>query len=511
MRRIAVLACLPALLLTACGGDGATAGDDPASLAPANVPIYFEAVIRPEGDLREDFLAAAGKVLDAPEPEARLRELVDMAFEGQDVDYERDLEPWLGERLGFWVSDLAADEPVFGLVAQTDDTEQALATIEASAEREGDAIENRSHAGIDYLFDPDDDTAAGAVEDFIVIATERELKRAIDTADGDSLAETERYGDALDALPDERIASFYVDQRLLVQSFIAAAPEGEADMFGTFFDVDEIQPVAGAVIADEERIAIDLAGTQAGNKLDVAALSGEATPLLGELPGDAWAAFGLPDVGASGQELFENFAGALGGAALESEFRRQTGLDLQDDVFGWIGDVAVHVTGVGMEGLRGALVIEVTDSDRATGAFGKLTGLLRVQGGVDVQAVELEGAQSAFEIRDPELPDTVVLARGEERVVVAFGRAAAESALAPADELSDSELWSQAEEALGDGLDPAFLLDFGKVLENVEAFGAGEDPEFAQAREYLDAFDVVASGIETDGDEQRSRFAFGLK
>src|SRR5687767_13804241 len=124
MRRIALLACLPALVLTACGGDGAASGDDPAALAPANVPIYFEAVVRPEGDLREDFLAEAGKVLDAPEPEARLRELVDMAFEGQDVDYERDLEPWLGERLGLWVSDLTAEEPVFGLVAQTDDTEK---------------------------------------------------------------------------------------------------------------------------------------------------------------------------------------------------------------------------------------------------------------------------------------------------------------------------------------------------------------------------------------------------
>ena len=48
------------------------------------------------------------------------------------------------------------------------------------------------------------------------------------------------------------------------------------------------------------------------------------------------------------------------------------------------------------------------------------------------------------------------------------------------------------------------------VVKLVEASGAA-DPEFEQAQPYLEAYDVIAYGIEGDDDGGRVRLAAGLK
>ena len=65
MLRAASLAALSLLaaLVVGCGGGAASGDADPASAVPANALLYAEVAIQPEGDLREDALDAAGKVL----------------------------------------------------------------------------------------------------------------------------------------------------------------------------------------------------------------------------------------------------------------------------------------------------------------------------------------------------------------------------------------------------------------------------------------------------------------
>ena len=43
----------------------------PAKAVPAGAALYFEGVVRPEGDQRDDVLDAAGKVLHTDDPEAK--------------------------------------------------------------------------------------------------------------------------------------------------------------------------------------------------------------------------------------------------------------------------------------------------------------------------------------------------------------------------------------------------------------------------------------------------------
>ena len=50
---------------------------------------------------------------------------------------------------------------------------------------------------------------------------------------------------------------------------------------------------------------------------------------------------GAADVGPSVKTLFKQVAGAFGGAAATAQLQSQYGIDLERDVFSWIGDIAV--------------------------------------------------------------------------------------------------------------------------------------------------------------------------
>jgi hypothetical protein len=120
-----------ALTAGACGESGSGGSGDPASLVPAGVSFYLEAAVQPEGDRREDALAAAGKILRTDDPATKLRELIDkeLAEEDEGLSWEKDFAPWLGEDAGVWATNLQADKPSFAVIVATKDTEAAKAAL----------------------------------------------------------------------------------------------------------------------------------------------------------------------------------------------------------------------------------------------------------------------------------------------------------------------------------------------------------------------------------------------
>ena len=206
------------VLLAGCGGGGAGGEGDPAAVVPADALFYAEVVVRPEGSLRDDALDAAGKVLVTDDPEAEIRRLMRLAFAdtGEDFDFDRDVQPWLGERAGFWVRPSEAKDNFGALLLATTDADEAEASLRASLERGGKTVAERSHGGADYLVNSEE-VAAGIVGDFAVIAREAEYKRTIDASEGDSLAEADEYADAIDALEDDRLAHFWADTPGLIE------------------------------------------------------------------------------------------------------------------------------------------------------------------------------------------------------------------------------------------------------------------------------------------------------
>lgn len=506
-----------ALAAVGCGESGSGGEGDPASLVPAGTSFYLEAAVQPQDERRDDALAAAGKIMRTDDPAGKLRELIDeeLAEEDTGLTWEKDFAPWLGEDAGIWATNLDADEPSYSVIVATKDADAAAAAL-SKFEQASDSgpYTARSHDGIDYRVDAEG-VAHGIVDDFAVIATEDAFKRTADTRDGDKLVDADRYKDAVGELDQERLGHYYFDAKPLLDAALKKDPEAARNFqqFQSLFPLDKLGPITGAFTADGDGMALDtvLTGVPEGPFRNLAQMwSGDASELMGELPGDAWGAFALPNLGESAQSLFSTFAGAIGGAAIAGQVKQATGLDLQQDVFSWIGDVGLFIRGADMATLDGALVIGSTDDERAENAFGKIVGLIGKETGAAPKPMQVEGADAAFEIAAPDADKPVILARGEGRVVAAYGAQAASAALAPDAKLGDSEEFGAAKEILGDGIDPSFLLSIADVVGLADALGETE-PEFDKARPYLETLGVVTSGGKAEGDRVQSRVAVTLK
>ena len=74
----------------------------------------------------------------------------------------------------------------------------------------------------------------------------------------------------------------------------------------------------GSFAANGDRLALDVRRLEGDSLKDLGPLAagwgGGSTPLMKELPGDAWAAFGTPKYGAALKQTLDAFAGMLGGA-----------------------------------------------------------------------------------------------------------------------------------------------------------------------------------------------------
>jgi len=517
LRRLAPLAvAVLAVVVAACGSSGSGADADPAAVAPPGAPFYVEVTLRPEGGVRDDALAAAGKVLRTDDPEAKIGEVVQDVLDdtSSKVDFAKDIEPWLGNRGGLWVTMPAkADgEPEVGAAIAVKDADLAREKIVELAKRGGEKLTHHEVDGNGYDVD-EDDTAVAVEDDYAIVGSEAAVRKALGTTlDGDSLADDERYKNAIDPLTDDHLAHYYLDTKAF---FDAALRDPETSRalgpLRSMFSGQLGQPQAASFSADGDRLLLE-SFTKGGDLLTrLGGLSGlPASDLLAQLPADSLGAAAVPKLGESLRTYFNEFAGAFGGAAASEQLKSELGIDLEQDVFAWMGDAGLFVRGGLDTPFNGALVIESTDETKSTNAFGKLVGIARARGGLDPQPTRVDGADAAFAVETPETPGPVIFARGNGRVVVAVGQQAAADGLSASQTLEGSDVLVRADNALGGEVDTTLFVAMTQVLALLEAAAAG-DPDFAKARPYLEALDVVAAGSKQDGDTLRSRFGVGLK
>jgi hypothetical protein len=265
--------------------------------------------------------------------------------------------------------------------------------------------------------------------------------------------------------------------------------------------------VIAVVNVQSQKAEIDLTGS-AG-----ARLANTQTPLLAALPGDSWAAFGAPRVGQSLRTAIDNFGTGLGGAvitALKNRVRTQTGLDIDNDVFAAIGDLAGFARGTSALTVGGGVVIQSPSPAAARRLVAKLRPLVgRLSNGrLRTAAKSLDGA-SGIQITGPRFPGAINAVVRGDRLVIAYTDAATREALSPASSLGRSQAYRRAQQALG-GIAPSFLVAFQPITQLLEAVGTSRR-SLGQARETLSTFDIFAVGARQQGDEQVARLVLSLR
>lgn len=515
-----LLLSLLLLALSGCGNSSGNAKGDPATLAPANSVIYAAAQIDPQGGQERNVRSILRRFPDGERVDERLTAAIDKALKDEDtkLSYSDDVKPWVGQNAGVFAAGFSPNAPDAALVVASKDTAESEDAIDRAFE--GEKTDGRTHRDVDYTYAPDEKVAAGVVGDFLVIGSDTGFKSAVDASKGDSLAEARRYRDALAKVPGERLASFYYTPQL-VQAILRSSGANIGPLEGVLtqlYGLGGDEPVVSTFRAEPDAVVTDSTARITAAQSAVAGaftglLSGSATPLLTELPGDAWLALGVVDVGRalSGMvDAFTKLAGVTGQGPdeIKRQIRRETGLDLERDVFGWMGDLALFVRGTDRASIGGGVVLETKDPGASAGAIRKLGAAIRREGEARVgRPVAGEG----FSAQDEEMPEPIHFFQEGRRVVVAYGDEAARQAVDPKAPLGEAQSFRDAQAALGEGYELSSMVLVQPILRLAESFGASADADYAKARAYLQPLERLVAGTKREGDKVRSRSSIGVR
>jgi hypothetical protein len=513
--RLLVLTLVLALCAAIAAGCGSSSGsggdDDPAALVPASAPLYAEGVVRPDGKVRSDLQGALKKILRTDDPDAKLRKLIDDSGKSDDITFKDDVEPWVGDRVGFAITALhnGQDADYAAVIDSKDDdkAEQLLAKQKGTVKR--------SYNGTDYRFDAKEKTATALIDHRVVVATEGGLKGIVDAKDKDHLDQANGLEAVRSKVAQDRIGLFYVDVQGLVRAVAQqASSDPQVGALLQSFANAAPKTLGAALQAQPDVLRVDAVsiGTPKSSTT-----GGSGADIVATLPSSSWLALGVANLGQTLDRVVQAVAGGggitgVGVNALLGQFKKQTSLDLRQDVLGWMGDAGVFVGGTTSSDLRGALVIKTTDPAKTKRTISVLERFVRQQSAdAKVTSLRYQGVDEGFTVRSGSGPRVDVGLAGDKFIVSAGNFQAFKEAIDPNQGLGSTSTFADAAGKLGNGLRPSFYLDFSQVTSLIETF-AGSDADFQKAKPYLDTFGAIVAGAKSEGSGvTRSRFVVTLR
>jgi hypothetical protein len=491
-----------------CGNSG-SASSDAASLAPAGALLYGEATLRPEGAQKAALDDLVSKFPGKGSAGDRIGRWLEMLVAESDsgLSYEQDIEPWLGDEAAFFISAVApsGEQADAAFLVATEDED---ATVDA-IEKEGDTRKTE-HEGHDLYVASDEEGAAAVVDGWLALGTTRGVKAAIDTADGgEPLEDVERYQQTLEEAPEDRLGFLYVDMPGVYRELERTPGAPMLGQFRQMFD----EPVLVTANADEAGVRFE--GTVPASILGAFPFVAEGSGAAGELPADSLLALAQPDLGETMEGYMDLLSGSAGGSdVIRRELEEFTELDLERDVLSWMGDWGAFVRGGSFAEVEGAVFIETDDEAASRRFIEAIEPLARrtAEPELRVTPLQLSGGGEGLTVRGGDLGKPVHLFQRDGRVVAAYGDAAAQDALDPADTLADTPTFAQAEEALGGDYPISFYLAVEPLVALLEAEGGASAVEdWEQLKPYLEPLGALASGARREGDNLRSVFGLTVK
>jgi hypothetical protein len=497
---LTITALLSAIAVAAGCGNGGSSASGAASLAPAGAVVYGEATLDPSDDQQAAIDALIDKFPGEGSAGERIRGLLEKAFSESDtgLSYAKDIEPWLGDRAGFFVASLTPGaDPSAALLVATDDEDKAGDAIEKAAKaNDGKAS---SYKGHDYY--AISGGAAGVVDGWVVLGSESGFKAAVETAEGGAqIEDDDAYTKALDDAPEERLGFVYFNTPAFVKQLQKTAGGASLGPFAGLFK----DPVLATFNATEQGVRLE--ATLPESLTSAFPILGDSGGRAADLPADSWLAIAQPDLGKTISYFVDAFGGLVGGRdMLAQQLKAATGLDLDKDVISWMGDWSLFVRGESVAELNGALVVETSD-EAASARF--IDAVARLARKSNAHVTDTDGGVT---LSSPDVPEPIHLFQRDGKVVLAYGDSAAADALDPGETLGDTQAYKDAEEALGGDYDLSFYLGFEPILALVDSTGAGDDEGWQKVKPYLEPLGALVVGARKDGDRLRSAFGITVK
>lgn len=297
-----------AVVAVAAVGGGAYAwtqlsggGTQPHDVLPADTIAYVRLDLDPSASQKIDLFRLARRVpelsqeLGIKDEGDDLRKIVlEDALKGcDDVDYAKDVEPWLGERVGLGVGpNLQDEEESLRIAVQVTD-------------------ETAAKAGIGKLFGcSGEEFGIGFLDGYaIVTPTQKSADAAVKAASSESLADDAAFTRDQDALDEQGVLSGWVDVK---DGLAAIKKAGIDDVLGP--DAAQLETVAD----ETSSLAFALSASSTSLTLDAVAHEGDKpTKLpqvrgLGALPEDTVVGLTVPGGGKAVEENWDEIKTSLG-------------------------------------------------------------------------------------------------------------------------------------------------------------------------------------------------------
>ena len=456
-----------AVVTASCGGggDGASSAAG-AEVAPASVPVFISVNTDFEGDQITTFRTLLDKF---PGSDGLLRMAL-AELEQEDVDFEQDVKPALGAELDIVLLDLGqggeAPDPEAVALLQPDDP-----------------------AKLDALLEKDTDGTPIVKEDVdgwtVLAENQASIDRFKEMRSSGTLADSGRFADAMEGLPDDALARAYVNADSIVKSYQATGAPLSAQAFDQLFP-NGVPSVGGTVSAEEGGLRLQATGktTQPTDTFEAS--------LPDELPAGAIAYVGFNNLAKgvreglkSAGEANDQFDQQLG------QIELALGLSLDRDVlplFEQEGAIALYpaASGSGVPGIQ--LVMEVDDPDQAIQTIDRVLaraaqfspGIPTPEsidiGGVKAKAVGYQGT-------------TIIYAGFDGKLVITNAADTIEAMQGSGEKLSDDQTYTSARENAGVPGETSgiFYVNLNVAFDLVQSLSE-QPPQVQENVEPLDSF-----------------------
>jgi hypothetical protein len=386
------------LCVAALGGCGEEQVAGPLDEALGYLPAEAPFAVAIDTDLSGDqYRALDGIAEKLPFGRQAKRALRDSLEDEENVDFERDIRPLLGNPFVFGGVDprnIGRDDKEFVAAIQVADQQKLDGLLDKSG-----ASEVGERAGATIYREKDDDTYA-VKDDVLVTASSRKLlELALERRENGDGLDQDKFDQALEDLPAEALVRVYAD----VEGMIDADPGSRSAQKVKWVDGLRTLGLTGVAAEDELEVEFRLR-TEGVSESDAPIATGEESPGVILRPGDV--AVGIRDL-ARIVEFGEEAARAVNPddfddyEAGKEQISALLGVNIDEDVIAQLrGDTAV--TG----GPDGSLSVraELEDPEKFEGSLERIAGVVTGLGGAlgtgDLGLVKPRPGQDIYRLTD---------------------------------------------------------------------------------------------------------------
>jgi hypothetical protein len=348
---LAVLLTLTGFVISACGGE--EPAPDPLDLALAYLPADAPLVVTLSTDIEGEQYQLLGDLVERFPAGAELVQRLESSIEQQDVDFDEQVRPLLGDELVVGSPDVAAlnaEEDQFVAALPVSDPAALQTLLEEQGATEVDEVEGAT------IYEAEEEGDVIAVDGTVAVfaETRERLEEALlQSSSGEGLTAT-TFDDALAGLPTDALIRVYADMPTLLES------DPEAQQATDVAWVGALETFGLTASAAEEGLAVDMSITTnpeglTDDQLPIAAGTEDPPPVVAE--GDA-VGIGIRDPVqiANFIELAAEEGGAEQIELIKLQISEQLGVDLEEDVINQLsGNASVSVGLQGEVGFRSEL------------------------------------------------------------------------------------------------------------------------------------------------------------